>query len=212
MKSSDLAAPQLAAIDVKGITRAAFIARGALAAGAVYGGSMVAPFVGRALGQAGDDVEVLNFALMLEHVESELYKSALKEVDELSSEVKELAEELERNELEHADTLTQTIQQLGGKPEPAAKADFGDAFASEERFLDLALTFENTGISAYNGAAPLIESRELLAAAGAIAQVAGRHAGLLALLTGEEVTPSGPFDKPLSEEKVRRAIKPFLAS
>ena len=212
MKSSDLAVPPLAAIDVKGKTRAAFIVRGALAAGAVYGGSMVAPFVGRALGQAGDDVEVLNFALTLEHVESELYKQALKEVDELSSEVKELAEELERNELEHADTLTQTIQQLGGKPEPAPKVDFGDAFRSQDAFLELALTFENVGVSAYNGAAPAIRSKEILAAAGAIVQVEGRHAALIALETGGEVTPTGAFDRALSQERVRRALRPFLRS
>ena len=43
--TSKLAAPELAGIEVHGMTRSAFIVRGALAAGAVYGAGVVAPFV-----------------------------------------------------------------------------------------------------------------------------------------------------------------------
>ena len=209
MSTSKLATPELAAVDVAGMTRGAFILRGALAAGAVYGGSVVGPFVGQAFAQGGADVEVLNFALTLEHLEMAFYDEGLKEVDTMDGEVRHLIQEIHENEAEHADTLTQTVEQLGGRPEPAPKLDFGDAFASQESFLRLALIFENTGISAYNGAAPLIKSKELLAAAGSIVQVEGRHAGLIAQATGAEVTPSGAFDKPLSRERVERAIRPF---
>ena len=212
MTNSDLAVPELAAIDVRGMTRSSFIVRGALAAGAVYGGGAIGPFVGRALGQASRDVDVLNFALTLEHLEAELYKRGLEEVDDLDAEVTELVEEIEKNEAEHVDTLTQTIEQLGGKPVAAPEVDFGDAFASQRAFLALALIFENTGVSAYNGAAPRIESPEILSAAGSIVQVEGRHAALIAHHTDGDLTPSGAFDKPLSEARVRRALEPFVKS
>lgn len=209
MRTSNLAAPELAAVGVDGMTRGAFLLRGALAAGAVYGGAMVGPFVGRAFAQGTEDAAVLNFALALEHLEMAFYEEGVKEVRDIDGEVRVLAEELGKNEAEHADTLTQAIEQLGEKPEPAPKVDFGDAFESQESFLRLALVFENTGISAYNGAAPRIKSKELLAAAGSIVQVEARHAGLIAVRTGGEVTPSGAFDKPLEEREVLEAVKPF---
>ena len=66
MTSKTMSAPELAAVEVHGMSRAAFLTRGALAAGAVYGTGMVAPFVSRALAQAGGgDVGILNFALTL---------------------------------------------------------------------------------------------------------------------------------------------------
>ena len=54
--------------------------------------------------------------------------------------------------------------------------DFGDAFASEKAFLKLAQTLEDTGVSAYNGAGPMIKRAEVLGAAGSIVQIEARHA------------------------------------
>ena len=213
MQTSKLAVPELGAVDVRGMTRSAFILRGALAAGAVCGGAAVGPFVGAAMAQASGDIEVLNFALALEHLEATFYKEGVKELEkDLDTKVKELAEEIEKNEAEHVDTLTQTVEQLGGKPAATPRFDFGDAFASQDAFLDLALIFENTGVSAYNGAAAQIRSKEVLAAAGAIVQVEARHAALVAGHIGEEVTPDGAFEKSLSRERVEQAVRPFETS
>ena len=57
-------------------------------------------------------------------------------------------------------------------------------------------TFEDTGVSAYNGAAPSIQSKELLATAGTIVQVEARHAAAIRLLNGEEPAPDA-FDPTL---------------
>jgi hypothetical protein len=210
MSHEKLAAPELAAIDVQGVTRQAFVMRGAIAAGSVYGLATVGPFVREALAQEGGrDVEVLNFALTLEYLEAAFYTQGLKQVRGLGGDVKSLATEIRDNENEHVDALTQTIEDLGGMPVKAPGVDFGGAFASQKAFLKLAQTFEDTGVSAYNGAAPMIESAEVLGAAGSIVQVEARHAAAIRSLNGEPIADSG-FDRPLEMQAVLDAVKPFV--
>jgi hypothetical protein len=212
MSQEKLAAPELAAIDVQGINRSSFIARGAVTAGAVYGLGAVGPFVREALAQGdGGDVEILNFALTLEYLEAAFYTQGLKQVSGLSGDVRSLATEIRDNENEHVDALAQTIEDLGGKPVKAPGVDFGDAFASQKAFLKLAQTFEDTGVSAYNGAAPMIMSAEVLGAAGSIVQVEARHAAAIRSLNGQPISDSG-FDKPLEQQAVLDAVQPFLKS
>ncbi len=212
MSSDKLVAPELAAIDVRGLTRQSFIMRGAVTAGAVYGVGAVGPFVRKAIAQeGGGDVEILNFALTLEYLEAAFYTQGLKRVGGLSGDVKSLATEIRDNETAHVGALTDTIKRLGGKPVKAPGVDFGRAFAGERAFLELAQTFEDTGVSAYNGAAPAIESTEVLAAAGSIVQVEARHAAAVRLVNGEPISP-GAFDAALEMQQVLDAVKPFVKS
>jgi ferritin-like protein len=212
MSQQKLAAPELAAIDVQGVSRQSFIVRGAVAAGSVYGLATVGPFVREALAQdGGGDVEILNFALTLEYLEAAFYTQALKQVSGLSGDAKSLATEIRDNENEHVAALMKTIKDLGGTPVKAPGVDFGDAFANQKAFLKLAQTFEDTGVSAYNGAAPMIESTDVLAAAGSIVQIEARHAAAIRLLNGQPITDGG-FDKALERQAVLDAVKPFVKS
>ena len=68
MSSNELAAPELASIEIEGVTRQGFLMRSAVAAGSVYGLGTVGPFVSRAMAQEGGDVDILNFALTLEYL------------------------------------------------------------------------------------------------------------------------------------------------
>jgi rubrerythrin len=211
MNDRELAQPELAGvqIDVEGddLSRSEVILKGALAAGAVYGAMSVAPFVSRALAMSeGGDVGILNFALTLEYLESTFYKQA-KTRAKASGDLKSLIDLVARDEDEHVGALIETIKKLGGKPVAEPKFDF--PYSGTAGFLELAQTFEDTGVSAYNGAAPQIKSKEVLAAAGSIVQVEARHAAAIRLQNSEEPSPEA-FDPALDEAEVLKAVEPFI--
>ncbi len=212
MQNEKLAQPELAEVNIDtedsaDISRGDVILKGALAAGAVYGAMSVAPFVSRALAMSdGGDVGILNFALTLEYLESSFYKEAKRRAG-ASAELKSLIELVGKDEDEHVKVLTATIVELGGKPAAEPKFDF--PYDNTKEFLDLAQTFEDTGVSAYNGAAPQIKSKEVLGAAGSIVQVEARHAAAIRLQNGEEPSPEA-FDPSLPKAKVLTAVEPFI--
>jgi Ferritin-like domain len=208
MNRSDIASPELGAVEVHGINRASFILRGAVAVGAVYGASAVGPYVSSALAQdASSDVDILNFALTLEYLETDFYKVKGTAVG-LSGEAKTLAKSFGDEEAQHVAALTKAITAAGGKP--VAKPKFAFPVTDQASFLKLAYVLENTGVGAYNGAGPSIMNKEYLAAAGSIVQVEARHAAAIALLTGAQITPSGAFDLPLSKSQVLAKAGPLI--
>ena len=191
-------------VEVRGMTRSAFILRGALAAGALYGAGAATPIVGRALAQ-GSDVDILNFALTLEYLEAEFYSLA-RDV-KLRPELSELAVQFGEDERQHVDALVGTIRALGAKPE--SKPSFSIEMKDERDFLRLAVELEDTGVAAYNGAAPRIEDKAILAAAGSIVQVEAKHAGALRSRAGMDPAPAA-FEPTQSREEVLKAVEPLL--
>jgi rubrerythrin len=213
MSNSELAHPELADVEViddsgDDISRSEVILKGALAAGAVYGTFMVGPYVRKAFAMSGGgDIDILNFALTLEYLESSFYKEAKSRV-RASGELKNLIGLLAKDEKEHVNALEATIKQLGGKPVAEPKFDF--PYSDTAGFLKLAQTFEDTGVSAYNGAGPMIKSKEVLGAAGSIVQVEARHAAAIRIQNKEEPAPEA-FDPSLDEAQVLKAVEPFIA-
>jgi hypothetical protein len=206
--ATGLVAPELADVEVHGITRASFMLRGALAAGAVYGVSAVTPFVSQALaGAGGGDVEILNFALTLEYLESDFYNVKGRELA-LSGQAKIYAKLFGEEEQAHVQALRTVIGQLGGKP--VTKPTFVFPASSQSSFLALASVLENTGVGAYNGAAPSLQSKQVLASAGSIVQIEARHAAAINLLIGMSPTPNQGFDIPLTKAQVLAKAGPLI--
>ena len=154
------------------------------------------------------DVGIVNYALTLEYLEAQFYsdvvKSGLFKGDDLA-----LIEAIGQAEDEHVAALTATAKDLGGTPAKAPKAEF--PLDDAKSVLDLAATVENLGAAAYLGAAAMIESPDVLAAALSIHSVEGRHAAVLNVLIGAEPTPDGAFAQGADMQTVLDEVQPFLA-
>jgi len=208
MSTPETHTPDLAQIEVHGMSRQSFILRGALAAGAAYGLGAVGPFVSNALAaSSSSDVDILNFALTLEYLEANFYNVKAKSVG-LSGDAAATAALFGSQEQDHVNALISAIKSMGGKP--VAMPSFVFPASSQASFLQLAYKLENVGVGAYNGAGPSLTSPQLLAAAGSIVQVEARHAATIGLLTSQPVTPDGAFDKPLNKNQVLADVKPLI--
>ena len=85
--------------------------------------------------------------------------------------------------------LTAAIKSLGGTP--VAKVEGKFPITTAAATAELAYTVENLGAAAYLGQAPLIQSKQVLAAALAIHTVEARHAASIGTLVKKSVTPDG---------------------
>ena len=161
---------------------------------------------------AGGDLAIVQYALTLEHLETDFYNAVI------NSDVKPPSRALARtivmirdNEQEHVDALTATVEKLGGKPK-RPKTNFDAVIeGGVKKILETAAVVENLGAAAYLGQAPRIQSKEVLAAALAIHSVEGRHAAALNTVVGKTIVPDGAFAKPASMAQVLPLVKPFLA-
>jgi hypothetical protein len=155
------------------------------------------------------DLGIVNYALTLEYLEAAFYdqvaKSGLFSGADLA-----MIKAIGQSEHEHVDALTATAKDLGGEPAKAPETKF--PLDDAKSVLELAATVENLGAAAYLGQAPLIESPDILAAALSIHSVEGRHAAALNTLTGQPITPDGPFAKPADMDQVLAQVKPFIVA
>ncbi|RJT06772.1 ferritin-like domain-containing protein [Halococcus sp. IIIV-5B] len=175
-------------------------------------------------GSDPSDVDVLNYALGLEHLEYAFYDEFLanhseREVERsavanyfarptLQYSVYQQIEDVRDHEKAHVDALTETIEQLGGTPvEPA---DYEFPYDSMEEFVALADRIEAVGVSAYAGAAPMIDSEEVLTAALSIHSVEANHATYFQLLHLQRPAPNA-FDPARNEDQVGPIAKQFVA-
>jgi hypothetical protein len=160
-------------------------------------------------------IDVLNYALTLEHLEYAFYRDGL---DMFSAEdfaaagyaenVYEWFGLIRDHEQEHVETITQVIIDLGG--EPVAEADYDFGYSDLAGFVGVAQVLENTGVSAYQGAAQfLIDEDALLTAALTIHGIEARHAAYLNGLQGESPFPDA-FNPTLTPDEVLAAAGPFI--
>jgi rubrerythrin len=158
-----------------------------------------------------DDIEVLNYALTLEHLESAFYRDGAGlydfGVDGYGNTISDFMAQIAAHEAEHVAVLTQVITDLGGEPVAEATYDFGHTDAAS--FLATAAALENTGVSAYDGAGQYLEDPGLLTAAGSIVAIEARHASYLNLITGEDPA-SAAFEQAKTPAEILEIAGPFI--
>lgn len=162
-------------------------------------------------------ISVLNYALTLEHLENAFYRDGLANftVDAFTDlgfqpSVLDYLAQIGTDEAAHVDTLTTVITSLGGTPVAEGQYDISAAIADLTTYLATAMALENTGVSAYTGAAQyLISNDELVTAALTIHGVEARHAAYLNILNEENPFPAA-FDEPLTPAEVVEIAGPFI--
>lgn len=160
-------------------------------------------------------VDVLNYALTLEHLETAFYRDGLAMMDAQAfvdagyqESVFTRLMEIGEHEAAHVTTLTDVITQLGGEPVAEATYDFG--YTDVPSFLQVAQALEDTGVSAYQGAAQYaMDDDDLLTAALTIHGVEARHAAYLALLNGGNPFPEA-VNPTLTPDEVLEIATPFI--
>jgi len=193
------------------------IAAGGAVALALGGGSLHAR---SAFAQADErdeafesDIDVLNYALTLEHLEYSFYRDGIDQFtfgnDPFGMSIATNLAAIRDHEKAHVDTLTQVITDLGGEPVAEATYDFG--YTDAGTFLATAAALENTGVSAYDGAGAFLENPDLLTAAGTIVAVEARHAAYLNLVLGEMPFPSA-FETAKTPAEILEIAGPFIVS
>lgn len=158
----------------------------------------------------GGDVEIANFALTLEYLEAEFYARAV-DAGVLSGDAVGVVENLASHEQQHVEAIVGLLEGAGAQPVEKPEFTFpADAFSSQDSILNLAATFEPVGVGAYLGAAPMIQSPDILAAAGSIAGVEGEHVVAVNNLLGVVPPANDPMPMALTMDEVLAAVAPFM--
>jgi ferritin-like protein len=159
---------------------------------------------------AGGDVDIANFALTLEYLEAEFYSLAL-DAGVLSGDALGVVENLASHEQQHVDAIVGLLEGAGATPVEKPEFTFpAGTFSSQGAILDLAATFEPVGVGAYLGAAPMIQSPDILAAAGSIAGVEGEHVVAVNWLLGVVPYANEAFPAAMTQDEVLAAVSPFI--
>lgn len=149
-----------------------------------------------AYGQAPSDVlDVLQFALLLEHLEADFYTRAVAGAGLITAADLPIFTTIRNHENEHVAALQTLITNKGATPGARPVFDFtakgalaGFNFtgsAQYETFKAVAQAFEDTGVRAYKGqAGRLINDKPALSAALSIHSVEARHAAQVRRMRG----------------------------
>lgn len=194
----------VAAFSLAGLNRA-FAQFGAAPAGAMQMGT--------------GDVGILNFAYALEQLEAAFYTQVLSTpyagMDRFEGRV---LKDVRDHEVAHVKFLAKALgpNAIGSVPVNFSAVNF----SSRESVLRTAMTFENVGVSAYNGAAQFLKNPGYLAAAGSIVSVEARHAAAISDLlypfstafAGDDVVDSLGLDVSRSPGEVAPLVQPFIAA
>ncbi len=164
------------------------------------------------------DFGVLNYAYALEQLEAAFYTQVIATpYSGMNSAERAILTDIRDNEIAHREFFKAA---LGKKAIPALQVNFTTInFGSRDSVLNTARTFEDTGVSAYNGAGQLLKNPEFLLIAGKIVSVEARHVATIrdllqpmsAYFSGDDVTdPRTGLDPARLPAQVLPLVAPFI--
>lgn len=191
-----------------GVNRADLLKRAAIGGGAILGtASLLGAIPGAAFAsskgsvRASSDVDILNFALTLEYLEAAFYAEAVSK-GKLTGATAKYAKVVASDEAQHVAFLKTA---LGMKAVKKPTFDFKGTTAAMGSFQKTAMALEDTGVSAYAGAAPMISNKKTLSAALSVHSVEARHAAWIRNIMGVNPAPV-PFDPAKTKAQVLKIV------
>ncbi len=167
----------------------------------------------------GGDIGVLNYAYALEQLEAAFYTQVIAQPYQgMSAYERSTLRDIRDHEIAHRQFFA---TQLGRNRIPNLTPNFSAVnFASRQSVLTTASTFEDLGVSAYNGGGQAIKNPAYLAAAGTIVSVEARHAAILRDLisplssnfAGIDVVNFSGLDVARAPSQVLAIAAPFIAT
>jgi len=155
------------------------------------------------------DAAILQFAYQLELLEGTFYAEGVKAglfKDAFLDQIVAIRD----HEMAHADAIATTLGQLDADVPATPQFTFPPGtFGDPATFLKLAATFEPVGIGAYQGAAPALKSKDILAAAISIHNAECQHRCAINILNLVNPPNNLAFEEALPLQKVQAAVKPF---
>jgi hypothetical protein len=187
-------------------------AAGATAGLAMHGDRFFAlgwQFAQTALAQSSD-LDILNFALGLEHLENVMYRQ-INASGKLSGEAADISKMFGSFEQAHVDALNKALTDAKyANIAKEGKYNF-PAFDTQDNILKFLNTVEPVGVGAYTGAANMLKDKSLLSVAGAIVQVEARQLAVTQALAGIKPPVSGPLSENFTVDQVNTKVKPLIA-
>ncbi|WP_293897252.1 MULTISPECIES: ferritin-like domain-containing protein [unclassified Sphingobacterium] len=172
---------------------------------------------GKGLYFGSGDIAILNYAYALEQLEAAFYIQLVNNpYAGMTDMEKAFFTDIRDHEIAHREFFKVA---LGAKAISSLDLNLsGINFSSRENVLATAKTFEDLGVSAYNGAGWLIKDPNYLLLAGKIVSVEARHAAWVrdmidnGSFANQEVVDSNGLDVAKSPSVVLSAAAPFIKS
>jgi len=167
---------------------------------------------------SANDILVLQFADVLEQLESIFYTQALakfvaKDFTDAGISIPDIAiqgfQGILSHETAHSQFLEAALDAVGAQPVKGCTFNFDSVLTDVPTMISVARVVEAVGVGAYLGGATIVDDKSILVAAASILTIEARHQSFLNTISGATATPQ-PFDIALTPPQVLALAGGFI--